>query len=95
MRVHFVLPTDGTVPVGGCPVVYEYALAWRVGMKSITHPFCLQRPAKFEHPDALAPVAHLHQALGFAAFHAQTCSSWTSCEAAVCSVAASVVYAGF
>lgn len=44
MNVHFVLPTDGTVPVGGYKVVYEYAngLA-RLGHDvTVTHAFYLQ-----------------------------------------------------
>ena len=43
MKVHFVLPTEGTVPVGGYKVVYEYAngLVARGHEVTITHPFCL------------------------------------------------------
>jgi glycosyltransferase involved in cell wall biosynthesis len=44
MNVHFVLPTDGTVPVGGYKVVYEYAngLVRRGHDVTVTHTFYLQ-----------------------------------------------------
>lgn len=44
MKVHFVLPTDGTVPVGGYKVVYEYANGLvRLGHRvTVTHAFYLQ-----------------------------------------------------
>lgn len=44
MKVHFVLPTDGTVPVGGYKVVYEYAngLVQRGHQVTVTHAFYLQ-----------------------------------------------------
>lgn len=44
MKVHFVLPTDGTVPVGGYKVVYEYAngLVQRGHDVTVTHAFYLQ-----------------------------------------------------
>lgn len=44
MNVHFVLPTDGTVPVGGYKVVYEYANGLvRLGHDvTVTHTFYLQ-----------------------------------------------------
>lgn len=43
MNVHFVLPTDGTVPVGGYKVVYEYANGLtRLGHSvTVTHAFYL------------------------------------------------------
>lgn len=45
MNIHFVLPTDGTVPVGGYKVVYEYANGLvRLGHRvTVTHAFYLQK----------------------------------------------------